>query len=533
MGILKKIKHRVFTLVILVVISAIAGQTNSQDRELEIVETILKDKSSFFYIDAENYPRPNRRLPIGVFDSGTGGLTVFDAIINLDQYDNKNHRFRNGGDGLRDFDEEYFIYLGDQANMPYGNYPRQNKADLLREHVIKDAQFLLANKYYPDGNASRYKTDKQPVKVIVIACNTATAYGKEEIRRFMDRAGLEIKVIGVIDAGVRAALALFGADESGSVAVMATAATVGSGGYVKTLDAQKKAMNYTGNIAVFQQGGIGLAGAIDGSDEYIDSGATLPRKEYRGPSGAGEKVVVTGEKHSDAMIDLTILPRYGFVWGKNEMLFNGKAGSPKNLQINSVKNYISYHVVSLMEKIRKKPGAGKLKAIILGCTHYPFYMEIFQKKLEELYGYREKGEYLYRPFMARNIVLIDPALNTAKELYRCLASSDLFNDESLNRSEFYVSVPNQSNHRIQVNSSGGFTYNYKYGRDEGFIQEYVKRVPFSKNTIAPEVLRRLSQKVPLVFNLIANFNRNNSKTAFLRQDEKIDFPNQNAGKPRK
>jgi len=349
----------------------------------------------------------------------------------------------------------------------------------------------------------------------------------------MDKAGLEIKVIGVIDAGVRAALAFFGADESGSVGVMATAATVGSGGYVKTLNAQKKAMNYLGNIAVFQQAGIGLAGAIDGSDEYIDSGAALPRKEYRGPSGAGEETAVTKEKHPDTVIDLAILPRYGFVWGKNEMLFNGKVGSPENLQINSIKNYISYHLVSLMEKIRKKPGAGKIKALILGCTHYPFYKEILQKKLEELYNYREKGEYLYRPFMARDIVLIDPALNTAKELYRCLASSDLFSNESPNKSEFYVSVPNQSNPRIQVNSSGSFTYNYKYGRDAGFIQEYVKRVPFSKKTIPPEVLHRLSQKVPLVFNLIANFNRNNSKTAFLRKNEKIDFPDQNIRKIRK
>lgn len=509
MVVLKKSSCWVITL--LAIIPFIQCQTNSHIKETNIVDAILNEKESFFYLDTENYPELNERLPIGVFDSGTGGLTVLDAIINLDQYDNKSHSFKKGGDGLRDFQEEYFIYLGDQANMPYGNYPRENKTNLLKEHVIKDIQFLLGNKYYPSGDARVYKTYKVPVKAIVIACNTATAYGKADIEKFMDKAGIEIKVIGVIGAGVRAALSLFQKDEDGSIGIMATAGTVASLGYVKSLNAQRVTMNYTGDIAVFQQAGVGLAGAIDGSHEYIAPDATLPRREYRGPL----------EKNPDARIDQSILQRYGFEWKKNKMLFKGDVGNPEDLQINSVKNYISYHLVSLLEEIRKTHRAKPLKVIILGCTHYPFYRETFQKKLEELYNYRENGEYLYRPFMARHIELVDPAVNTTKELYEYLVEIDLFNDENFYKSEFYVSVPNKLNSHIQVDSSGDFTYEYKYGRNEGFMQEYVKRVPFSKKSISIEVIQRLSEKVPSVFELIRNFNYNNSKTVFLQENERI------------
>ncbi|UCE07618.1 MAG: aspartate/glutamate racemase family protein, partial [bacterium] len=249
----------------LIVAFLIQCQNNSSIQQLKIVETILHDNSSFFYLDTQNYPAQNKDLPIGVFDSGTGGLTVLDAIVNFDQYDNGNHSLMKDGDGHRDFQSEYFIYLADQANMPYGIYSGENKTDLLKEHIIKDVQFLLGSKYYSSQLDSIYQTDKAPVKAIVIACNTATAYGKTEIEKFLGGAELDIKVIGVIGAGVRGALSHFRKDEDGTIGIMATAGTVASGGYVNTINSQRATMKLTGNIAVFQQAGIGLAGAIDGA----------------------------------------------------------------------------------------------------------------------------------------------------------------------------------------------------------------------------------------------------------------------------
>ena len=483
--------------------------TSLKPEKQDVAKVILSDSNSFFYLDVQHYPRDKKGLPVGVFDSGTGGLAVLDNIINIDAYENKSHNPLPAGDGLKDFQKEYFIYLGDQANMPYGDYSRENNITLLKEHILKDMQFLLGNKYYLSGDAKYFQTDKKPVKAIVIACNTATAYGKKDIEDFIGKAGLKIKVIGVIDAAARAATRLF-ENESATVAVMATAGTVTSGGYVAALKAQMQTKP-SSEIAIYQQAGIGLAGAIDGSVEYIAPDAVKPRDGYKGPS----------EKHPDAPIDMSILNRYGFDWENHKMLFAGDSENPENIQINSVENYISYHLVSLLEKIRTNHEKKPLKAIILGCTHYPFYRDIFEKKLKWLYNYQESGKYIYRPFMARRIELVDPAKNTAKELYEYLRKSDLFTNNDLSESEFYISVPNKLNKGVQLDSAGNFTYEYKYGRKAGDIQQYVKRVPFSKKSISPDIVYRLSEKVPETFRLISTFDRTNPKTSSLKVSDRF------------
>jgi len=123
--------------------------------------------------------------------------------------------------------------------------------------------------------------------------------------------------------------------------------------------------------------------------------------------------------------------------------------------------------------------------------------------------------------MAEHIELIDPAPNTARELYEHLAESRLFNDENLYKSEFYISVPNKLNSDIKLDSVGSFTYEYKYGRSAGAIQEYVKRVPFDKKNINAPTLKRLAEKTPMVFELMRIFNCDNPKTASLKKDDKI------------
>jgi glutamate racemase len=320
-----------------------------------------------------------------------------------------------------------------------------------------------------------------------------------------------MKVIGVIDAGVRAALQTLDQNEDGTFAIMATAGTVKSGGYVKALKAEFKKQQYTGKISIFQQAGIGLAGAIDGAAEFIKPNAKRPQATYRGPS----------ETHDEFKIDTSILPRYDFSWKENQMLYEGELNNPKNLQINSVENYISYHLVSLLEKIKENPDTDKLKAIILGCTHYPFYRQVFQEKLERLYHYQENGEFIYRPYLEDEIAWIDPSQNIAIELYEHLNSSDQFNRQDLTKSEFYLSVPNYVNQNIQVDSSGNFTYEYKYGRNVGEIQEYVRRVPINKTNLTPEISSRLSAEVPSTFQLIQHFNRQNDKLKILTPEEKF------------
>jgi len=505
-------KNSFRTLYILLTIILVASCSQQQEvKKTTIQDDILNNKNSFFYIDVKNYPKKDKKLPIGIFDSGTGGLTVLDAIVNADQFNNSDHAYVNGGDSKRDFDEEAFIYLGDKANMPYGEYAGNNKTDLLKEHVIKDMQFLLGNKYYRARNNAHPQTDKQPVKALVIACNTATAYGKNDIEKFIERAGLDIKVIGVIGAGVRSALETIDKDEDAIIGIMATAGTVTSNGYPNTVIEQKEKLGYKGNIESYQQAGIGLAAAVDGEIDYFNPKLTTPRNDYRGPAFNNDK----------AKIDKSILNRYAFDFSNNQILFKGNKDNPTEIQLNSVKNYIAYHVISLLEKIKNSGTENKLKAVILGCTHYPFFMKEFQAEYDRAYNLKENGQYVYRPYMAKQVKLIDPAVNTAKELYVYLGKSDLFNNGDIMNSEFYISVPNVLNKNNIIDENGNFTYEYKYGRDAGHIQEYVKRVPFSRKSLSDDLIERLSKQIPFTFKLIESFDRTNPKTKFLTEKEKI------------
>ena len=131
--------------------------------------------------------------PVGVFDSGVGGLTVAREI-------------------MRQLPNERIVYFGDTARVPYGNKSRETIIKFSRQIV----RFL--------------KT--QQVKAIVVACNSASAYALEVLEQEAD-----IPIIGVIRSGARAAI---GATKNGKIGVIATEATIGSGiynRYIKENDA--------------------------------------------------------------------------------------------------------------------------------------------------------------------------------------------------------------------------------------------------------------------------------------------------------
>ncbi|MEO5331762.1 MAG: glutamate racemase [Magnetococcus sp. YQC-5] len=126
--------------------------------------------------------------PIGIFDSGVGGLTVLNALVQR-------------------FPHESFIYLGDTARVPYGT----KSARTVERYVIQVADCLL----------------RRGVKGLVVACNTASALGLSALR-----VHCQTPILGVIKPGCRAALALTaGFDAPKRVGVIGTRSTVASGAY--------------------------------------------------------------------------------------------------------------------------------------------------------------------------------------------------------------------------------------------------------------------------------------------------------------
>lgn len=127
--------------------------------------------------------------PVGVFDSGIGGLTVLSALCCR-------------------LPEERFVYLGDTARLPYGT----KSTETVTRYALRAAQFLAS----------------EGIKMLVVACNTASAAALPTLER-----ELPIPVIGVVEPGARAAVAW----SRGPIGLIGTESTVASGAYHRAVRA--------------------------------------------------------------------------------------------------------------------------------------------------------------------------------------------------------------------------------------------------------------------------------------------------------
>ncbi len=162
---------------------------------------------------APSNARPDR--PIAMFDSGFGGLTVARAVIDL-------------------LPDENLVYLGDTARYPYGSRPR----DQVRRYAHQITSWLV---------------EHHDPKLIVVACNTATAVALDELE-----AEFDVPFVGVLDPGVRSLLAV---TVSGRVGVIGTVGTIGSGAYQRT-------------VAAIGAGADLTCAACPGFVEFVERGET-------------------------------------------------------------------------------------------------------------------------------------------------------------------------------------------------------------------------------------------------------------------
>lgn len=173
--------------------------------------------------------------PIGIFDSGMGGLTVMRALV---------ERLPN----------ERFIYLGDTARLPYGT----KSAETVKRYALQAVRALT----------------ERGVKLVVIACNTASVS-----LAALQEALAPLPVIGVIEPGAQAALAV---SPKGPIAVIATEGTVKGGAYVRAIHAMSQAPVVQQACPLFVP--LAEEGLVDGpiadavAHRYLDPLlATMPR----------------------------------------------------------------------------------------------------------------------------------------------------------------------------------------------------------------------------------------------------------------
>jgi len=165
--------------------------------------------------------------PIGVFDSGIGGLTVAREL-------------------LRQLPGERLIYLGDTARTPYGNKSPQT----LVRFALETGTFLA----------------RKGVKLLVVACNSSSAYSLPALRRHLD-----IPVVGVIEAGARAAVE---GHRGRRIGVIGTRATVRSGAYLAAIRALRSDARVVARacplfVPIVEEGWAGHALAEQVAREYL------------------------------------------------------------------------------------------------------------------------------------------------------------------------------------------------------------------------------------------------------------------------
>lgn len=454
-----------------------------------IMNKALNDKESKFYADFSSFPKEQRELPIGVFDSGTGGLTVLEVLLNADMVNNGSGSA--GADGVLDFAGEDFIYLADRANMPYGNYSNENKQDFFRELVVKDALFLLGDRYWTSAADSAVSGEKRACKILVIACNTATAWGLEDVSTLLRHSGTGVKVIGVINAGVNALydkIELSRSTDSLAVGVLATVGTIASNAYERTIREKQEEVDYKGFVKVVNHPCAGFAESVDQEKDFVNIALKAPREGYRGPK--------LGEGEND--IKESLLGAYNFDYKDGAVLSKKSGGKYTHFQLNSAANYAKFHLVTLLEKHKASGAQVPLKYVILGCTHYPFLLNTLTAAIEELRNYRDsEGKLVYNELIAPDFEFIDPAVFTALECYRTLKEdNNLALNTTEGKFEGYISVPAQGLPSGSLDENGNLTYDFKYGREFGTEDITTVFVPFSRENIDVPTLERIESMLP-------------------------------------
>ena len=366
--------------------------------------------------------------PIGVFDSGVGGLTVLEKLLSVDVVDNATGERRP--DGIPDLQGEEFVQLADQANLHYGSYAEHGASAFLRELAIRDAFFLLSGGFYRDAREEVPTGRKRPAKIIVIACNTATAYGLEGIDSSLRRIASPVKVVGVVKAGVRSALRRLGAGGASApfaIGVLSTPGTCASGVYTRTIVTEAEKLGMSSPPRVVSHGCPGLADAI----------------QFSKPSA---------------------------------------------------KDIIRKSLFGIVEELHAKGAAEPLRALILGCTHYPIAMRHFEETLEEIRRDAALGRHVAPDFM-----FVDPAVETAVECRETLAAEGLLaNRKGESKVSMFVSVPCASLPPEFVGESGMLADGYKYSRKPGMDTVDTKFVPLAVGMVDRAAFMGLLDILPSV-----------------------------------
>ena len=247
----------------------------------------------------ESHYECDSTCPVGIFDSGLGGLTVQKEMI-------------------KQLPLEHTVYFGDSGRAPYGTKSKET----IMHFAMQDASFLLSRN----------------VKMIVIACNTASAHAYKNLAE-----SVNIPVIEVITPGAKAAL---NSTANGRIGVIGTSATVESNVYSDAINAEAQKLKLADRVKIFQKGCplfVGLA-----EEGWWDNDVALAvAQRYLLPlKNEGVDTLVLGCTHYPLLQKVI-----GKVMGENVKLINSAGEVVKTISKVMKENNI---VNNQMENIKRE-----------------------------------------------------------------------------------------------------------------------------------------------------------------------------------
>ncbi|MBF0538620.1 MAG: glutamate racemase [Nitrospirae bacterium] len=189
--------------------------------------------------------------PIGIFDSGIGGLTVLRELH-------------------RQLPAESTIYLGDTARVPYG----MRSPETVKRYSMQNSMYLM----------------EMGIKLLIIACNTSSAISLYSIRNMLD-----IPVLGVIEPGAKAAVA---ATRNGAIGVIGTEVTIKSGAYRRAIH------SHNGGVVVYEQCCPLFVPLVEEGWLNDDITEAVARKYLKGLIRSGIDTLVLGCTHYPLLKDV-------------------------------------------------------------------------------------------------------------------------------------------------------------------------------------------------------------------------------------
>ncbi len=346
------------------------GCGNAREEEperLPVINEILNDTNSVWYLDPASYPDRREVLPLGVFGTEKDDIATVEVLLGFDQFDNITGK--PGSDGISDFAGEYFDFVC----RPPAN---DSASDSARIETIKNMAVMF-----------RQEGDRPPVKALVVAGDPASVMAYEDIQDLIRTGDLGVVAISVLQAGVDKTLDYVRQFHSGrnkriTVGVIASESSLALKAYESLRE----------EVEVVYQGFT------------PDSLPSLNNPLYP--------------------LDRNLIKDYHFDYSRSGMNYRGSRYNPGVMEVNSTENAVRYAVTSLVSQLLLGSHS-PLKCILTGENTFSRYPGIIMEQLTFLRNFRQNNRYIYRHLIDPEVVLINPREEAAGILYKALREDRL------------------------------------------------------------------------------------------------------------